>query len=140
MSHFARVLDGLVVDVLVADQDFIDTYGATVSGDWVQTSYNTMGGIHYDPETGEPSQDQSKALRKNYAGIGFSYDPVRDAFIPPQPFSSWLLNEDTCLWQPPTPRPDDKNLYNWDEQTLTWIMTHQWNEISQTWEEPAAGD
>jgi hypothetical protein len=109
MSHFARVnAYGIVERVVVAEQDFIDTLPDATS--WVQTSYNTYGGQH--PE-GRP-------LRKNYAGIGFKYDPQRDVFIPPQPYASWLLNEDTCLWNPPTPMPDDGKLYAWDESTTTW--------------------
>lgn len=87
MSHFAKVEDGIVTQVIVAEQDVIDS-GLFGDG-WVQTSYNTFGGQH--PE-GRP-------LRKNFAGIGFSYDPVRDAFIPPQPEGNFVLNEDTCLWE-----------------------------------------
>jgi hypothetical protein len=111
MSHFAKVEDGIVTEVLVIEQDVIDT---GLFGDpalWVQTSYNTYGGQH--PE-GRP-------LRKNYAGIGFTYDAGRDAFIPPQPFASWTLNEDTCLWDAPTAYPDDGKLYIWGEATLAWI-------------------
>jgi hypothetical protein len=111
MSHFAKVIDGIVTEVLVIEQDVIDT---GLFGDptlWVQTSYNTYGGQH--PE-GRP-------LRKNYAGIGYTYDPVRDAFISPSPFPSWLLNEDTCLWDAPTPYPNDGKPYAWDEDTLSWI-------------------
>ena len=111
MTHFAKVIDGIVTEVLVIEQDVIDT---DLFGDpalWVQTSYNTVGGQH--PE-GRP-------LRKNYAGIGFTYDARRDAFIPPQPFASWALNEDTCLWDAPTLRPDDGKPYIWDEATLAWV-------------------
>lgn len=120
MSHFARVVDGIVVEVLVAEQDFIDTYSQTVSGDWIQTSYNTRGGVHYEPNSHTPSTDQSKALRKNFAGIGFSYDSEKDAFIPPQAFPSWVLNEETCLWEAPVPYPDDGLYYTWNETTQTW--------------------
>jgi hypothetical protein len=111
MAHFAKVEGGIVTEVLVIEQDVIDT---GLFGDpalWVQTSYNTYGGQH--PE-GRP-------LRKNYAGIGFTYDAVRDAFIAPQPFPSWTLNENTCLWDAPTAQPDDGKLYRWDETTLAWI-------------------
>ena len=111
MSHFAKVIDGIVTEVLVIEQDVIDT---GLFGDpalWVQTSYNTYGGQH--PE-GRP-------LRKNYAGIGYTYDAERDAFIPPQPFPSWNLNEDTCLWDAPTAYPDDGKSYYWDEATLAWV-------------------
>lgn len=112
MSHFAKVENGIVTEVLVIEQDVIDT---GLFGDpslFVQTSYNTYGGQH--PE-GNP-------LRKNYAGIGYTYDTERDAFIPPQPFPSWTLNEDTCMWDAPTPYPDDNKPYYWDEETLAWIQ------------------
>lgn len=107
MSHFAKIENGIVTQVIVAEQDFINK----IDGEWVQTSYNTYGGQH--PE-GRP-------LRKNYAGIGFSYDSERDAFIPPKPFDSWLLNEDTCLWDAPIPYPEDGKIYKWDEETTSWI-------------------
>lgn len=121
MSHFAKVLDGKVIQVIVAEPDFFDTFVDSTPGQWIQTSYNTRGGVHYDPQTGEPSADQSKALRKNYAGVGFSYDFQRDAFIAPKPFESWLLNEDTCVWEAPVPMPKDENMYNWDEKSQSWI-------------------
>ena len=92
MSHFAKVCDGKVVQVIVAEPEFFDTFVDTSPGEWVQTSYNTKGGHH--PE-GRP-------LRKNYAGIGFTYDRERDAFIPPKPEGDWVLNEETCLWEEPT--------------------------------------
>ena len=90
-----------------------------------RTSYNTRGGIHYDPETNEPSVDQSKAFRKNYAGIGYTYDESRDAFIPPQPYPSWILNEETCLWDSPVPYPTDGERYNWNEENQTWDLVTQ---------------
>lgn len=121
MGHFAKVLNEQVVNVIVAEQEFFDTFVDSTPGNWIQTSYNTHGGIHYNPETGQPSEDQSKALRKNYAGIGYSYDVQRDAFIPPQPYASWLLDEDTCLWNAPTPMPIDDKKYTWDEPTLSWV-------------------
>lgn len=111
MSHFAKVIDGIVTEVLVIEQDVIDTGMFGDSALWVQTSYNTYGGQH--PE-GRP-------LRKNYASIGFTYDEERDAFYAPQPFASWTLNEDTCLWNAPTPYPDDGKVYTWDEATLAWV-------------------
>ena len=110
MSHFAKVIDGIVTEVLVIEQDVIDT---GLFGDpslFVQTSYNTQGGQH--PE-GRP-------LRKNYAGIGYTYDATRDAFIPPQPYPSWILNEDTCLWESPVPYPSDGEIYIWEEALLEW--------------------
>ena len=109
MSHFAKIENGIVTQVIVAEQDIIDS-GLFGTG-WIQTSYNTHGGQH--PE-GRP-------LRKNYAGVGYSYDSTRDAFIPPKPFPSWVLNENTCLWDAPTPRPDDGKEYTWDETTTSWI-------------------
>jgi len=87
-----------------------------------RTSYNTRGGVHYDPVTNEPSEDQSKAFRKNYAGIGYTYDETRDAFIPPQPFDSWMLNETSCLWEAPVAYPDDDQMYTWNEETTSWDL------------------
>lgn len=108
MAHFAQVENGMVTQVIVAEQDVIDS-GLFGTG-WVQTSYNTHGGQH--PE-GRP-------LRKNYASIGFTYDHTLDAFIPPKPYASWTLNNDTCLWYAPTPMPTDGD-YTWNESTLSWI-------------------
>ena len=113
MSHFAKVVDGKVTQVIVAEPEFFQTFVDTSPGEWIQTSYNTHGGKH--PE-GRP-------LRKNYAGIGFTYDKTRDAFIPPQPYPSWVLNEDTCLWNAPTPEPIDGGPYRWDEATKSWKQT-----------------
>tara|TARA_B100001063_G_C16504316_1_gene423648 strand:- start:45 stop:389 length:345 start_codon:yes stop_codon:yes gene_type:complete len=110
MAHFAKVKNGIVDKVIVAEPEFFDTFVDDLPGRWVQTSYNTYGGKH--PE--------DRPLRKNYAGIGFTYDRVRDAFIPPQPFASWTLNEDTCLWDSPVAYPDDGNLYIWNEETKSW--------------------
>ena len=110
MGHFAKVNNGVVEQVIVAEQEFFDTYVDSSPGTWLQTSYNTSGGKH--PE-GRP-------LRKNYAGIGYTYDPVRDAFIPPQPYASWTLDEETCLWQSPVAMPTDGKAYVWDEETLQW--------------------
>jgi hypothetical protein len=121
MAHFAKVNNGIVEQVIVAEPEFFDTFVDSSPGQWIQTSYNTRGGVHYDPTTGEPSVDQSKALRKNYAGIGYSYDATRDAFIPPKPYASWLLNDDTCLWDAPVAMPDDGKRYQWDEATTSWI-------------------
>ena len=111
MAHFAKVCDGKVVQVIVAEQDFFDTFIDTSPGEWIQTSYNTRGGKH--PE-GRP-------LRKNYAGIGYFYDRQKDAFIPPKPYDSWILNEETCLWDAPIPYPTDGKLYTWQESDKTWI-------------------
>ena len=107
MAHFAKIENGVVTQVVVSEPEDIQN----AEGKWVQTSYNTYGGVHSNG--GVP-------LRKNYAGIGFTYDEQRDAFIPPQPYPSWKLNEGTCLWEPPVPEPKDKPR-EWDEQTQTWL-------------------
>ena len=120
MAHFAKVTDGKVTQVIVAEPEFFETFVDTSPGQWIQTSYNTRGGVHYNPETGEPSEDQTKALRKNYAGIGFSYDSLLDAFIPPKPFASWVLNETSCLWESPVAYPTDGLQYAWDETNQLW--------------------
>jgi hypothetical protein len=131
MAHFAKVQDGIVTKVIVAEPEFFDTFVDSSPGTWIQTSYNTRGGVHYQPDTNEPSADQSKALRKNYAGIGFTYDATRDAFIPPQPFASWTLNETTCLWEAPVPMPEDAGtgeppiMYRWDEETTNWVLIEE---------------
>ena len=125
MAHFAKVVDGVVSQVIVAEPEFFDTFVDSSPGEWVQTSYNTRGGVHYNPETGEPSADQSKALRKNYAGIGYTYDREKDAFIPPKPFASWVLNVDTCLWEAPVPMPTEGGPYRWDEATQNWVELTQ---------------
>lgn len=86
----------------------------------VRTSYNTRGGEHFDPNTGALSQDQSKAFRMNAAGLGYTYDQERDAFIPPQPYESWTLNEQTCLWEAPVAMPTDGKMYRWDKNSGSW--------------------
>jgi len=110
MSHFAKVENGIVVQVIVAEEDFIATGALGDPANWIQTSYNTHGGKH--PE--------DRPLRMNYAGVGYAYDEQRDAFIPPQPFASWLLNEDTCLWDAPVAMPTDDKKYAWDEESVSW--------------------
>jgi hypothetical protein len=112
MAHFAKVLDGKVTQVIVAEPEFFTTFVDSSPGEWIQTSYNTSGGVHKNGGT---------PLRKNYAGVGFTYDRTKDAFIPPKPFNSWLLNETTCLWEAPTPMPQDDKVYNWDEPTTSWV-------------------
>ena len=101
MSHYAKVEDGIVTRVIVAEPEFFDTYVDDSPGKWIQTY-------------------KDRSQRKNYAGKGFSYDETRDAFIPPQPYPSWVLNEDTCLWEPPVAYPDDGNMYQWNEEAQTW--------------------
>ena len=125
MSHFAKIENNIVTFVTVGrqeddgkEQELCERTGDT----YRQTSYNTRGGVHYTD--GEPSADQSKALRKNYAGIGYTFDEERDAFIPPKPFESWLLDEDTCLWEAPVEYPTDGGMYAWDEASLSWIETN----------------
>lgn len=117
MAHFAYVNpEGMVEQVIVADQDVIDSglFGNPLR--WVQTSYNTQGGVHVLGGT---------PLRKNFAGIGFKYDSIRDAFISPKPFESWVLNENTCLWESPVPYPNDGQRYSWDEETTNWVIVQQ---------------
>ncbi len=125
MAHFAKLnSDNIVVFVTVGRQedDGKEAELTARTGDvYKQTSYNTRGGVHYNPETGQPSANQSKAFRKNYAGVGFSYDPVRDAFIPPKPYPSWMLNEETCLWDSPVPYPNDGKRYTWNEENTSWV-------------------
>jgi len=120
MSHFAEIGDNnIVISVVVAEQEHINS----LEGRWIQTSYNTRGGVHYAPNNGEAGDyvpDGGVALRKNYAGIGYTYDEGRDAFIPPKPFPSWVLDESTCFWEPPVPLPDDLNMYYWNEGLQGW--------------------
>lgn len=121
MAHFAKVENSTVTQVIVADHDFIDS--GVVGTGWIQTSYNTHGGVHYGQD-GNP--DGGIALRKNYAIIGGTYDVVRDAFYDPQPYPSWYLDENTCYWMPPVPMPTD-GYYKWDEPSLSWILLVQNN-------------
>jgi len=113
MSHFAQIDENnIVTQVIVIEQDVVDTGLFGDPDSWIQTSYNTSGGVHLLGGT---------PLRKNYAGIGYTYDSTKDAFIPPKPFNSWTLNETTCLWEAPTIMPDDGKMYRWDEDTTDWI-------------------
>jgi len=127
MSHFAKLDENNIVTFVTVGRQEDDGLEAELSartGDvYKQTSYNTYGGVHYNPETGEPSEDQTKALRFNYAGIGFTYDEERDAFVPPKPFESWVLNEETCLWKAPLPYPDGGGEYTWNEETGSWDLS-----------------
>lgn len=133
MAHYAQLnSDNQVVYVFVGRDESDLAEGVT---DWEeyyapegsivrQTSYNTFGGVHYTTDEDGypvPSEDQSKAFRKNYAGVGFVYDEARDAFIPPQPFPSWVLDEETCLWVAPVPMPEDGVSYSWDESAGNWV-------------------
>lgn len=127
MAHFARVKGGIVQEVIVAEQDYIDNMVATEPGKWIQTSYNTSGGVH--TLGGTP-------LRKNFAGKNWTYDEARDAFIPPKPevdgkvSESWVLNETTCLWDPPVAEPNDGKRYYWDESAYQEDNTQGWKEVS----------
>jgi len=114
MSHFAQIDENnIVTQVLVIEQDVIDTGLFGNPSSFIQTSYNTIGGVH--TLGGTP-------LRKNYAGIGYTYDVSRDAFIAPKPYASWNLNEDTCQWEAPTPMPvEEGKLFGWNEDTLSWV-------------------
>jgi hypothetical protein len=127
LAHFARIKNGIVDFVTVGRDDDESREDELAHDGWIykRTSYNTRGGVHYTD--GVPSADQTKAFRKNYAGIGYSYDADRDAFIPPKPFASWVLNEDTCLWDAPVAMPEDAGTgeppkrYTWDEETISWV-------------------
>jgi hypothetical protein len=128
MAHYAFLDDQNIVKEVIVGKDegedginWEEWYGNFRGQLCKRTSYNTRGGVHYDPNTNQPSADQSKAFRKNYAGIGYSYDATLDAFIPPQPFPSWILDDNTCLWEAPVPYPNDGHLYRWDEDTLSWV-------------------
>jgi hypothetical protein len=129
MAHYAKVVKDIVFDVVVADKEWIDLQEKVSYVEWVETSYNIYGGIYYDIETKKPHKNQNLInesagrKRKNYAGIGWQYDKQRDAFIPPQLFASWVLNEETCLWEAPIPRPEDNKEYMWNEIHKEWIYT-----------------
>ena len=135
MAHFAKVENGIVTQVIVIDQETLNTGHWGDPASWVQTSYNTQGGVH--SQGGTP-------LRKNYAGIGYSYDAGRDAFIPPKPYASWVLNETTCLWGAPTAMPTDGKNYQWRESDTSWVempdyptdgKTYTWNLETGSWVE-----
>lgn len=111
MAHWAKIENGIVVQVNVVEDEFLQANPDRYTGLWVKTSYNTIGGIH---------QLGGTPLRKNYAGVGYIYDEVRDAFYEPQPYPSWILNEETCLWEAPIPYPQDEKLYIWDEEQQNW--------------------
>lgn len=116
MAHYAKVENGIVTQVIVAESDFIATGALGDPASWVQTSYNTRGGVHYGAD-GQP--DGGEALNKNYAGIGYHYDGT--GFHAPQPYESWTLNQDSYIWEAPTPMPIDGNAYSWDEASTSWV-------------------
>lgn len=125
MAHFALLDENNIVTFVTVGRDEDNGREAELSArtgqTYKQTSYNTRGGVYYTPGTSTPDPDQSKAFRKNYAGIGYSYDATIDGFIPPKPFASWLLNTTTGLWEPPIPYPTDGKKYRWDEDTQSWV-------------------
>ena len=127
MAHYAKVTNGKVVKVIVAEASFFDNFVDDSPGKWVQTSYNTRGGVHYQPDSNTPSEDQSKALRGNYAGSGYTYDSTLDAFYAPQPFNSWTLNTGSYLWEAPVEYPTGDatgsytGSYQWNESELNWV-------------------
>ena len=118
MSHFAHITNGIVDQVIVAEQYFIDSGAVGPASDWIQTSYNTRGNVHYGQD-GQP--DGGVALRGNYAGVGYHYDAQADIFYAPQPYASWQLNPATALWEAPTPMPTDGKPYAWNEATTSWV-------------------
>ena len=129
MAHYAIIDESNIVTYVHVGKDesdiVLDNNGNPINWETYynakRTSYNTNGGIHYT--NGIPSENQSKAFRKNYAGIGYYYDEIRDAFIPPKPYPSWILNEDSCIWESPIPYPNDGNNYIWNEETGKWEQT-----------------
>lgn len=129
MSHFARLDENNVVTFVTVGRQEDDGREQELferTGDvYKQTSYNTYGGVHYNSETGLPSDDQTKAFRFNYAGVGFTFDPDKGtdgAFIPARPFASWVLNENSCLWESPVPYPEDGEQYVWNENHQNWEL------------------
>ena len=115
MAHYAKIVDNIVTQVIVADSDYIESLVDTSPGQWLQTSYNTREGVH--SLGGTP-------LRKNFAGVGYSYDFMRDVFISPKPYgcNTWILDQDTCTWRPPVPYPDDGEYYKWNDSTVGWEL------------------
>jgi hypothetical protein len=128
MAHYTFLDDNYIVTEVIVGKD-------ETNFDWEQyysikrgqlckrTSYNTRGGVYYNPITNLPDDDQSKSFRKNFAGLGFKYDVTLDAFIAPKPYPSWILNEGSCIWEAPVPYPNDNQLYSWDETTLSWVLS-----------------
>lgn len=128
MAHYAFLDENNVVTEVIAGKDESNfdweaQYGMFRGQACKRTSYNTRGGVYYEPNTNEPAADQSKAFRKNYAGIGYTYNPQLDAFIPPRPFESWSLNEASCLWEAPVAYPQDGGIYQWNEAEQKWEKT-----------------
>ena len=126
MAHYAKVTNGKVVKVIVAEASFFNNYVDDSPGTWIQTSYNTRGGVHYEANSNTPSEDQSKALRGNYAGIGYSYDNTLDAFYAPQPYNSWTLDTGSFLWEAPVAYPTG-------DATGSYTGSYSWSEDEQNW-------
>ena len=126
MAHYAKVTNGKVVKVIVAEASFFDNFVDDSPGHWIQTSYNTRGGVHYQPDSNTPSTDQSGSLRGNYAGIGYTYDSTLDAFYAPQPFNSWTLNTGSYLWEAPVEYPTG-------DVTGSYTGSYSWSESEQNW-------
>lgn len=126
MAHYAKVRQGKVIKVIVAEADFFDNFVDDSPGTWIQTSYNTRGGVHYEANSNDPSEDQSKALRGNYAGIGHTYDNTHDAFYAPQPYNSWTLDTGSFLWEAPVAYPTG-------DATGSYTGSYSWNEDQQNW-------
>ena len=126
MAHYAKVTNGKVVKVIVAEASFFDNFVDDSPGSWIQTSYNTRGGVHYQPDSNTPSTDQSGSLRGNYAGIGYTYDSTLDAFYAPQPFNSWILNTGSYLWEAPVEYPTG-------DVTGSYTGSYSWSESEQNW-------
>ena len=127
MAHFAKLDENNSVLQVVVVNNLYEADGEnwckelfSSTNSWKQTSYNTRGGVHYTENSNTP--DGGTAIRKNYAGIGYSYNPTLDAFIPPPLFPSWLLDETTCQWESPVPAPDDGNMYGWNEDSVSWVL------------------
>jgi hypothetical protein len=120
MGNFAKVVNGVVTQVIVAEPEFFTTYIDSSPGEWIQTSYNTRNGIYYTPNTDIPDPDQSKALRRNFAGIDYIYDKEADVFYAFQPFPSWILNKENFTWESPIPYPTDGLSYSWNEADRVW--------------------
>jgi hypothetical protein len=121
MAHFAKILNDTVTQVIVAEPEFFETFVDSTPGEWIQTSYNTRGGIHYGAD-GLP--DGGTPLRGNFASIGFTYDAQHDVFYAPQPYPSWTLNTETYLWEAPVQRPTDGD-YMWDEDNIQWVLIQE---------------
>jgi predicted nucleic acid-binding Zn ribbon protein len=124
MGHYAKVTNGKVTNVIVAEQDFVDNYVDNIPGRWVKTSFNIYGGVYYG-SNGQAVSNQAEAIaedegrqRKNFAAVGFNYDGT--GFYEPQPYDSWTLNSSTYQWEAPAAYPDDGNIYEWNEEAQTW--------------------